>query len=63
MFRLGDDGTWRGIATALPLVIGQSLSGFFSISLRGDGKTYALGTQANELVGTILTTRPRVYVY
>jgi hypothetical protein len=63
VFRQSDEGTWSEIATAIPPVIGRSTSSFFSLSLSGDGKTYALGAEANQLEGTIITTRPRVYVY
>ena len=57
------DGTWFERATVLPPTIGRTTAAFFAIALSGDGSTYALGADAAERVGDIVTQRARVHVY
>ena len=62
-FEQRSDGTWTERATVLPPTLGRSAAAFFTIGLSGDGATYALGADALERVGDIVTQRARVYVY
>jgi hypothetical protein len=43
--------------------VGRPSSAFFTIALSADGSTYALGADAAQRVGDIVTQRARVDVY
>ena len=57
------DGAWRERATVLPPTVGSITAAFFTTALSADGSTYALGADALQRVGDIVTQRARVYVY